>query len=31
MKSERTPIRTTDKQGIDGIIQTGKPAGYWMA
>ena len=31
MKRERTPIRTTDKQGIDGIIQTGKPAGYWMA
>lgn len=26
-----TPIRTTDKQGIDGIIQTGRPAGYWMA
>ena len=25
------PIRTTDKAGIDGIIQTGKPAGYWMA
>ena len=31
MKSERTPIRTTDKQGIDGIILTGKPAGYWIA
>ncbi len=31
MKRERTPIRTTDKQGIDGIILTGKPAGYWMA
>lgn len=26
-----TPIRTTDKQGIDGIILTGRPAGYWMA
>lgn len=24
-------IRTTDKAGIDGIIQTGRPAGYWMA
>ncbi len=26
-----TKIRTTDKQGIDGIILTGKPAGYWLA
>ena len=26
-----TPIRTTDKAGIAGIIQTGKPAGLWMA
>lgn len=25
------PIRTTDKQGIDGIILTGRPRGYWMA
>ena len=24
-------IRTTDKAGIDGIIRTGRPAGYWMA
>lgn len=26
-----TPIRTTDKDGIAGILATGRPAGYWMA
>lgn len=26
-----TPIRATDKDGIAGIIKTGKPAGLWMA
>lgn len=31
MKRERTPIRTTDKDGIAGIIAAGKPAGYWIA
>jgi len=26
-----TPIRTTDKDGIAGILATGRPAGYWIA
>ena len=30
-KRETSTIRTTDKDGIAGILATGRPAGYWMA